>query len=143
MKLTSPAFEAKEMIPKKYTCQGQDINPPLIIEQVPDEAESLALIVEDPDAPAGTWIHWVVYSIPVIDQIKENSVPGTQGKNDFDKLDYGGPCPPSGVHRYFYRLYALDTTLDLEEGIDKDTLVNAMEDHILDQAELVGRFGKS
>jgi len=143
MKLTSPAFEAKGIIPQKYTCQGQDINPPLIIEQVPDEAESLALIVEDPDAPAGNWIHWIVYGIPVIDRIQENSVPGTQGRNDFDKLDYGGPCPPSGVHRYFFRLYALDTTLDLEEGINKDTLVNAMEDHILDQAELVGRFGKS
>ena len=143
MKITSPAFEAKGMIPQKYTCQGQDINPPLIIEQIPDEAGSLALIVEDPDAPAGNWIHWIVYGIPVIDRIQENSVPGTQGRNDFDKMDYGGPCPPSGVHRYFFRLYALDTTLDLEEGINKDTLVNAMEDHILDQAELVGRFGKS
>ncbi len=143
MKLTSPAFKAKEMIPQKYTCQGQDINPPLLIDDMPDNAESLALIVEDPDAPAGNWVHWIVYGIPVIDRIQENSVPGTQGKNDFDKLDYGGPCPPSGVHRYFFRLYALDTTLNLEEGIDKDTLVNAMEDHILDQAELVGRFGKS
>jgi len=143
MKITSPAFEAKGMIPQKYTCQGQDINPPLIIEQIPDEAGSLALIVEDPDAPAGNWIHWIVYGIPVIDRIQENSVPGTQGRNDFDKMDYGGPCPPSGVHRYFFRLYALDTTLDLEEGINKDTLVNAMENHILDQAELVGRFGKS
>ncbi|MFO7890341.1 MAG: YbhB/YbcL family Raf kinase inhibitor-like protein [bacterium] len=143
MKITSPAFESKGIIPQKYTCQGQDINPPLKIENVPDDAKSLALIVEDPDAPAGTWIHWIVYGIPIIDQIQENSVPGTQGRNDFDKLDYGGPCPPSGVHRYFFRIYALDKTLSLEEGIDKDALIKAMDEHILEQAELVGRFGNT
>lgn len=142
MKVSSPSFESKGFIPEKYTCQGADINPPLMIEEIPDDAKSLALIVEDPDAPSGTWIHWVVYGIPPIDRIQENSVPGTQGRNDFGKLDYGGPCPPSGVHRYFFRVYALDTTLNQEEGIDKNSLVKAMDAHIVAHAELVGRYGK-
>ena len=142
MKVSSPAFESKGLIPEKYTCQGTDINPPLIIEEIPEEAKSLALIVEDPDAPSGNWIHWIVYDIPIIGHIQENSVPGTQGRNDYNKLDYGGPCPPYGVHRYFFRLYALDSSLNLEEGMDKESLVKAMHAHIMAHAELVGRYGK-
>ncbi len=142
MKVSSPAFESKGLIPEKYTCQGMDINPPLIIEEIPEKAKSLTLIVEDPDAPPGNWIHWIVYDIPIIDHIQENSVPGTQGRNDFNKLDYGGPCPPYGVHRYFFRLYALDSSLNLEEGMDKESLLKAMNAHIMEHSELVGRYGK-
>ncbi|MEJ2626999.1 MAG: YbhB/YbcL family Raf kinase inhibitor-like protein [bacterium] len=142
MKVSSPAFESKGLIPEKYTCQGTDINPPLIIEEIPEKAKSLTLIVEDPDAPPGNWIHWIVYDIPIIDHIQENSVPGTQGRNDFNKLDYGGPCPPYGVHRYFFRLYALDSSLNLEEGMDRESLVKAMHAHIMEHSEIVGRYGK-
>lgn len=140
MKLTSPAFKHNEMIPKKYTCDDKDINPPLKIEYVPEKAESLALIVDDPDAPSKTWVHWVVYNIPKDTQIDENSIPGRQGINDFNKMDYGGPCPPSGKHRYFFKIYALDQQLNLEEGISKHELEHAMEAHILANAELIGIY---
>ena len=111
MKLTSPEFKHNEFIPKKFTCQGQDISPALIIEDVPLEAKALALIVDDPDAPMGTWVHWVVFDIPVTSRINEGQIPGKQGINDFGRKNYGGPCPPSGTHRYFFKLYALDKAL--------------------------------
>jgi Raf kinase inhibitor-like YbhB/YbcL family protein len=120
MKLTSPAFEHNKSIPSKYTCQGEDVNPALAIDDIPEGTKSLALIVDDPDAPMGTWVHWVVYDIaPTSRIIDENSIPGKQGINDFRKKNYGGPCPPSGTHRYFFKVYALDTQLNLEEGINK------------------------
>lgn len=140
MLLSSPDFEPGAVIPKKFTCDGADINPTLIIEGIPPGTKSLALIVEDPDAPGGTFVHWVVYNIPVVSRIEEASIPGTQGLNDFAKMDYGGPCPPSGTHRYFFTLYALDVELALGGGVDKNTLEKAMRGHILGQAELMGVY---
>ncbi|MBD3246692.1 MAG: YbhB/YbcL family Raf kinase inhibitor-like protein [Candidatus Omnitrophica bacterium] len=142
MKLTSSAFGSGEAIPKKYTCQGEDVNPPLVFEDIPEHAQSLVLIVDDPDAPAGTWVHWVVYDIPVNAHVEENSVPGTQGENDFGRQDYGGPCPPSGTHRYFFKLYALDTDLHIPEGKNKGEIERLMQEHILGQAELIGTYSK-
>lgn len=140
MRLKSPEFEHNGMIPSKFTCDGIDVNPTLVIEDIPNETKSLALIMDDPDAPMGTWVHWVVYNIPPLSRIDEDSIPGTQGKNDFRKLDYGGPCPPSGTHRYFFKLYALDGELDLEEGARKEDVEKAMEGHILAQAEFIGLY---
>ena len=140
MKLESLGFENNGFIPGKFTCDGIDINPGLIIEDIPEETKRLALIMEDPDAPMGTWVHWVVFNIHVTDVIEENTVPGTQGTNDFRKLEYGGPCPPSGTHRYFFKLFALDEKLHIEEGCKKKELEEAMEGHILATAELVGLY---
>ncbi|MFH1507929.1 MAG: YbhB/YbcL family Raf kinase inhibitor-like protein [Candidatus Omnitrophota bacterium] len=142
MKLTSPAFEHNKLIPSKYTCQGQDINPALLIEDMPQGTKSLALIMDDPDAPMGMWVHWVVFDIGIVSRIEENSIPGKQGINDFRRKDYGGPCPPSGTHRYFFKIYALDKKLGLEEGINKKGLEQAMEGHILEKAELIGLYKK-
>lgn len=142
MILKSPEFEHNQSMPAKFTCQGRDINPALIIEGVPAKAKSLALIMDDPDAPMATWIHWVVYNIPVIDSIAEDSVPGIQGKNSWGRNDYGGPCPPSGTHRYFFKLYALDATLDLGSGTSKKALEDAMQGHIIDKTELIGLYKK-
>ncbi len=140
--LTSPAFKHNQMIPVKYTCKGEDISPPLHIQNIPAGTEALVLIVDDPDAPMGTWVHWVVYDILPSEYIAENSVPGRQVVNSFGKIEYGGPCPPSGTHRYFFKLYALDTRLmSLEEGTLKD-VVKAMEGHVLGKAELIGLFKK-
>ena len=142
MKLTSPAFENNKFIPAKFTCEGEDINPGLEIQDVPSGTQSLALIMDDPDAPMGTWVHWVVFDIPVISKIAENSIPGKQGRNNFSRKDYGGPCPPSGTHRYFFKLYALDKMLRLTEDISKGALEKAMQAHILEKAELVGLYKK-
>ncbi|MFH1854153.1 MAG: YbhB/YbcL family Raf kinase inhibitor-like protein [Candidatus Omnitrophota bacterium] len=142
MRLSSPAFKNNDLIPRKFTCEGEDINPELLIEGVPGEAKSLALIMDDSDAPIGTWVHWVVYNIPITTRIEENSVPGEQAMNDFRRKDYGGPCPPSGVHRYFFKIYALDAVLDLRQGAGKRDLEKAMEGHLLDKAELIGLYRK-
>lgn len=141
--IASPAFKHNESIPEKYTCDGADVNPPLVIEGVPPGAKSLALIVDDPDAPRGTWVHWVVWNIdPKTKEIKENSVPAgaKQGMNDFRSRNYGGPCPPSGTHRYFFKLYALDTAPDLGPDTTKAVLEKAMMGHILAQAEIIGLY---
>jgi Raf kinase inhibitor-like YbhB/YbcL family protein len=140
MKLSSPAFENNGPIPVKYTGDGADINPPLVIENLPAGTKSLVLIVDDPDAPMGVWLHWLVYDIAPVTKIAENSIPGTQGINDFRKKNYGGPYPPSGTHRYFFRLYALDTVLKFPEGQTRKTVEKAMEGHILGKAELVGTY---
>ena len=143
MKLTSSAFEHNADIPRKYTCQGEDVSPPLTIEGVPEGARSLALVVDDPDAPGRTFDHWIVYDIPAdAGTIGEGAAPGTAGRNDFGNNAYGGPCPPSGTHRYFFKLYALDTRLDWPEGRSKNELHEAMADHVIDQAELVGLYAK-
>ncbi|MFW6159246.1 MAG: YbhB/YbcL family Raf kinase inhibitor-like protein [Planctomycetota bacterium] len=142
MKLASPAFEPHQPIPPKYTADGQDVSPPLAVEAVPDDAKSLALIVDDPDAPGKTWVHWIVYGIPVTDRIDEAGVPGTQGQNDFGKLAYGGPAPPSGTHRYVFKLYALDEESDWDEGLSKQEVEQKMEGHVVDQAELVGTYSR-
>lgn len=143
MKITSPAFKHNGMIPQKFTCDGEDMNPPLAFEGVPPGAKSLALIMDDPDAPRGMWVHWVVWNIdPGTTAVGENTVPagGKQGMNDFRKHDYGGPCPPSGTHRYFFKLYALDRTLDPGQNITKTELEAAMKNHIIGQAEMIGLY---
>lgn len=142
MKITSPEFEANGFIPRKFTCQGEDVNPTLLIEGVPQNAKTLALIMDDPDAPMGTWVHWVLFDIPVVAKIEENSIPGSEGWNTFGKLHYGGPCPPSGTHRYYFKVYALDTQLDLRGKVDKKVLETVIQGHILDKAELVGLYKK-
>lgn len=142
MEVRSPEFENGKKIPRKFTCEGGDFNPSLIIGDIPAGAKSLALIVDDPDAPMGTWVHWVSFNIPVVSRIDEDSIPGKQGINDFGRKEYGGPCPPSGIHRYFFKLYALDNVLDLNEGINNEALEEAVEGHILDKAELIGLYKK-
>ena len=142
MKLLSSAFGHEDFIPEKFTCQGKDINPPLAIENIPEGTKSLALIMDDPDAPGRGWVHWVLYDIPVTPEIKESSIPGKEGMNDFGRKHYGGPCPPSGVHRYFFKIYALNRVLDLKGTIDKYSLEDAMEPYILDEAELIGLYEK-
>ncbi len=143
MKLASPAFAHQATIPPKYTCQGEDISPPLTLSNIPEGTKSLALINDDPDAPMRTWNHWLIWNIKPTGEIKENSAPGTQGKNSWGRNDYGGPCPPKGTHRYFFKLYALDREMDLPEGATKSELEKAMVGHILEQAELVGLYQKS
>ena len=142
MKLKSLEFENNKFIPAKFTCEGEDINPPLVIEGIPKDAKSLSLIVDDPDAPVGTWVHWVVFDMPALNKIEENSVPGKLGITNSGRKDYHGPCPPSGTHRYFFKIYALDTMLNLKEGITKGALEKAMQGHILDKAELIGLYKK-
>ena len=145
MKLTSPAFQHQQRIPAKYTCDGQDISPPLQIADAPPAAQSLVLIMDDPDAPRGTWVHWTVWNMePKTSEIAENSGPpgAAQGMTDFRRPGYGGPCPPSGTHRYFFKLYALDTKLNLPAKTDKSALEKAMEGHILARAELVGLYSR-
>ena len=143
--LTSSAFEHNGQIPKKYTCDGADINPPLAASGIPDGTKSLVLIVDDPDAPMGTWDHWIVFNIKPVAEVKENSVPegGVQGINDFKKQDWGGPCPPSGSHRYFFKLYALDTMLDLDGSATKEQVEAAMAGHKLEETELIGIYQRS
>jgi len=139
-------FNNNENIPEKYTCDGENVNPPLKIIDAPENSQSLLLIVDDPDAPAGTWVHWILFNIPAnINEIAENSVAegAVQGQNDFGKAEYGGPCPPSGVHRYFFKIYALDTILDLTNKATKQDVENAMQGHVLDSAELVGLYSRS
>ena len=143
MKITSPAFAHNTMIPQKYTCQGADISPPLTISTLPEGTVSLALIVDDPDAPRKTWDHWLIWNIKPTREIKEDSAPGIQGKNSWGRQDYGGPCPPSGTHRYFFKLYALDSAIGLPAGANKAALEAAMDGHILEQAESIGLYQKS
>jgi len=139
--ITSSAFADGDFIPKKYTADGEDISPDLNIEGVPNDAQSLVIIVDDPDAPNGLWTHWTVFNIdPRNTQIPENTDPGILGMNDFKRINWGGPSPPSGTHRYFFKVYALDIKLDLGEGALPDALKNAMKDHILAEGELVGKY---
>jgi len=144
MKIISPAFSNNEEIPSKYTCDSDNVNPPLEVADFPSETKTLVLIMDDPDAPSKTWVHWVILNINVdgLDkvEIKESSSPGTDGVNDFGSLGYGGPCPPSGVHRYFFKVFALDAELDLKQGTTKEELEKAMQGHVIDNAELVGLY---
>jgi Raf kinase inhibitor-like YbhB/YbcL family protein len=141
--ISSPVFENNGGIPAKYTCDGEDINPALLIQGVPANSKSLALIVDDPDAPRGMWVHWVVWNIdPKTTEIRENSVPkdAVQGINDFRRQNFGGPCPPSGTHRYYFKLYALDTVLNLGTSSEKTDLEKAMKGHIISQAQIMGTY---
>ena len=142
LEITSPAFGNNGQIPTRYTCDGTDVNPPLNVSGINDGAKSLALIVDDPDAPRGTWVHWVMWNIPLESGIKENEAPGIQGLNDFQKNQYNGPCPPSGTHRYFFKVYALDTTLDLPASAIKAQLEKSMEGHIVAYGELQGIYNR-
>lgn len=148
IKITSPVFEDGGLIPAKYTCDGQDISPPLQWEQVPQGTKSIALICDDPDAPIGTFVHWVLFNLPTETKELSENIPADrtlpngarQGTNDFGKIGYGGPCPPSGTHRYFFKIYALDAKLDLAAGASKQELLKAMEGHILGQGQIIGKY---
>jgi Raf kinase inhibitor-like YbhB/YbcL family protein len=145
IQITSNAFNEGDRIPRIYTCDDKNISPPLEWTGVPSDTVSLALIMDDPDAPMGTWVHWVLYNLPPsksgLEQGKEGS--GTEGKNDFNRLGYGGPCPPKGSnHRYYIKIYALDTLLDLKSGASKAQVESAMRGHILGQGQLMGRYGR-
>ncbi|MDD5561264.1 MAG: YbhB/YbcL family Raf kinase inhibitor-like protein [Candidatus Omnitrophica bacterium] len=142
MKLSSPEFKNMAFIPQKFTCQGKGINPELVIEDIPDNAKSLVLIMDDPDAPSGDFVHWVLYDIPVTSRIDENTSPGKEGLNSLGKSGYVSPCPPSGTHRYFFKIYALDKILDRDKGLSKYELEEEISAHLLDKAELVGLYQK-
>ena len=140
--VTSNAFAERGRIPSKYTCDGKNVNPPLTIKGIPEGTKSLVLIVDDPDCPTGTWDHWVVWNIPTKEEIREDSVPGTEGMNDFNKHSYGGPCPPSGTHRYFFKVYALDTNLDLTPISRKRDVEREIKGHVLAQGQLIGLYSR-
>jgi Raf kinase inhibitor-like YbhB/YbcL family protein len=149
--LRSTAFDAGTPIPQPYTCDGRDMSPPLRWDNVPQGAKGFALVCDDPDAPGGTWVHWVIYGIPgdtrqlpeAVSPDKRLSNGSVQGRNDFGKFGYGGPCPPRGKpHRYFFRLYALDASLSLEPGLSKKALLAAIQGHVMAEAELHGTYGR-
>ena len=148
MQITSSAFTEGSMIPSKYTCDGQDISPPLEWENVSSGTKSFALVSDDPDAPMGTWVHWVVYNIPPnMNKLDEDVKPGKefkdgpiQGSNSWPRIGYGGPCPSSGTHRYYFKLYALDTVLDVKPGATKAQVLQAMKGHVLAEAQLMGKY---
>jgi Raf kinase inhibitor-like YbhB/YbcL family protein len=142
MKITSPAFQHTKEIPSEYTCDGSDTSPELNIGDVPEDTKSLVLINDDPDAPGRTWDHWIVFNMPShVTKIEKGKEPeGVAGTNSWGRTGYGSPCPPSGTHRYFFKLYALDTYLDLEVGSTKVELESAMAGHIIDSAELMGTY---
>jgi Raf kinase inhibitor-like YbhB/YbcL family protein len=148
LKLTSSAFKEGEAIPRGYTCNGANVSPPLEWTGMPKTAKTIAIIADDPDAPAGTWVHWVVYNLPAeglglienTPQTETLNGGGLQGKNDFGKIGYGGPCPPSGTHRYFFKFYVLDSELPLKSGATKAEVEKAMEGHIAGQAQLMGKY---
>jgi len=145
VEIHSPAFTHGGSIPSKYTCDGEDVNPPLTFKNIPLNARTLALIVDDPDAPMGMWVHWVVWNIPAqTNAVQENIIPpgAHQGKNDWGRNRYGGPCPPSGTHRYFFKLYALDTDLHLGTNTTKTDLEKAMQGHIAGSGNLMGTYKK-
>lgn len=138
--VSSPAFTHEGMIPSKFTCDGDKINPPLNIRQIPEGTKSLAIIAEDPDAPGGTYDHWLVWNIKPTATINEQANPGTSGRNTAGKTGYHPPCPPSGSHRYYFHVYALDRNLDLLAGEGKKALEQAMQSHILAKGTLMGRY---
>ncbi len=138
--IKSPAFKNNEFIPSKYTCDGLNINPELIIEDIPVNTKSLAIIVDDPDAPNGTFCHWLLWDIPPKTTIKEDSRPGTQGRNSIHENKYFGPCPPSGTHHYHFKVYALDAKLNLPPNTGEKELLNTMKGHIISSGDLVGLY---
>jgi Raf kinase inhibitor-like YbhB/YbcL family protein len=149
--VSSPAFKHGDFIPLEYTCDGSDVSPEIVIENVPTNAKSLVLINDDPDAPMGTWDHWILYNIPASNKVvipkgikPEKEFPNgmRHGINSWGRLGYGGPCPPSGVHRYFFKVYALDVVLDIPPGATKQKILKAMEGHIIAQGELMGKYSR-
>lgn len=151
IRVTSSAFAEGGSIPSKYTCDGANVSPPLKWTSIPEGTRSIALIADDPDAPRGTWVHWVVYDLPAsLRELPEGVPPdrtmangGKQGTNDFGKIGYGGPCPPSGTHRYFFKVYALDRALGLAPGATKAQLLKAMEGHVLAEGQLMGKYARA
>jgi Raf kinase inhibitor-like YbhB/YbcL family protein len=150
LEISSTAFSEGEMIPTRYTCDGPDVSPDLSWSGVPETAKSLALICDDPDAPMGTWVHWVLFNIPSSASGLPAEIPSDaalengarHGNNDFRRLGYGGPCPPGGTHRYYFKLYALDVELNLDSGVTKDQLLEAMQGHILAEGQLMGKYSR-
>ncbi|MEN6421084.1 MAG: YbhB/YbcL family Raf kinase inhibitor-like protein [Smithella sp.] len=148
MEIKSTSFNHEDMIPAKYTCDGQNISPPLSWNKAPEKTKSFALICDDPDAPAGLWVHWVLFDIPAtVNALPENvsrkeeiAGIGKNGKNTSGRYGYDGPCPPGGTHRYYFKLYALDSMLNLKAGLTKDQLLAAMKGHVLAEAQLMGRY---
>jgi len=148
LEVVSPAFAAGGLIPRKHTCDGEDVSPEISWSGVPAGTRSFALICDDPDAPSGTWVHWVVFNLPAVVSRLPEALPaepalpsgGRQGKNDFRRIGYGGPCPPSGTHRYVFKVYALDRLLDLEPGATKAQVEAAMKGHVLAEGSLMGRY---
>jgi len=140
LNIQSPAFAHNGYIPAKYTCDGAGVNPPLTFSDIPEKAQTLVLIIEDPDAPHGTFDHWLLWNIAPTNAIDENSAPGEQGLNSRQQSGYTGPCPPQGVHHYHFKLFALDLTLDLPGGVDKHTLLKAMDGHVIGTGELIGLY---
>lgn len=148
IEVTSPAFEDCDAIPARYTCDGLDVSPPLSWDSVPDGTQRLALIADDPDAPGGTFVHWVIYELPPDTRRLPEDVPNrqtlpsraAQGVNGAGSIGYMGPCPPSGTHRYFFKVYALDTELDLRDGATKGDVLSAMEGHVLGEGRLMGAY---
>lgn len=148
MEIKSASFHHEGMIPSKYTCDGRNISPPLSWSGAPEKTKSFALICDDPDAPVGLWVHWVLYDIPAVVQALPENVArdenlarlGKNGKNTSRRFGYDGPCPPDGMHRYYFKLYALDTMLNAEAGLTKDELLQAIKGHILAEAQLMGRY---
>ena len=148
IKIESPAFKEGAFIPEQYTCDGSNISPPLNWGDPPEGTTSIVLISDDPDAPMGTWVHWVVYNIPPSVREFPENIPAVktldngalQGTTDFGRIGYGGPCPPSGTHRYFFKLYALDTMLNFGPGATKKQVVEAMKGHVLAEGQLMGRY---
>ncbi len=150
-RVSTTAFSAGEMIPKKFTCDGPDLSPPLTWKDAPARTQSFAIVVDDPDAPVGTWVHWVLYNLPAntkelpegVEKKEQLASGALQGRNDFRKIGYNGPCPPPGKpHRYYFKLFALDTKLNLNAGATKADLERAMQSHILGEAQLIGRYGR-
>jgi len=150
MRLFSSAFGEGDLIAPKYTCDGEDVSPPLEWDSVPGNVVSFALIVDDPDAPAGLFVHWVIFDVPASEKgLTERAGlegpragGGTQGRNGFGSMAYGGPCPPTGTHRYYFRLYALDTMIGLPPGASRNAVDAAMRGHIVAEAELMGRYAR-
>jgi Raf kinase inhibitor-like YbhB/YbcL family protein len=150
LKLTSTSFKEGEAIPRGYTCDGANVSPSLEWTGVPKTAKTIAIIADDPDAPSGTFVHWILFNLPAdglglienTPQTETLNGGGVQGKNDFGKVGYGGPCPPSGTHRYFFKFYALDGELPLKPGATRDEVEKAMEGHIVAQAQLMGTYSR-
>jgi Raf kinase inhibitor-like YbhB/YbcL family protein len=140
--VTSSAFSDGNFIPSKYTCEGQNISPPISIKAIPSNTKSMVLIIEDPDAASGSFIHWIVWNIKAEPEIKENSIPGEEGNNSIGKKGYYGPCPPEGTHHYIFKVYALDTVIDPGSKPDKRAIEKAMKGHIVGEGELTGLYKK-
>jgi Raf kinase inhibitor-like YbhB/YbcL family protein len=143
LEVTSEAFNDRTYIPTQYTCDGENINPPLNVQNIPPHTKSLVLVVDDPDALSGIWIHWIVWNILPASKIKENSVPGIQGVNDFRKENYGGPCPSSGTHKYFFKVYALNDFIDLKQPATFSDLEKVMGPHVIGFGELIGLYKRA